>query len=232
MAEVDEKERVNGGGVGGGVYVEADHDESSDHLTLHGVLCALIANVLLPDHTSPVAGESFLNRVKISFFLYLPLIPMASRNSGRHLLHWTRRGSPLRALLVISVGIIMLIALTGVVVFMLFFLAATANAIVISFLMSLAAVGGLLALFFACITAVYIGALVAAIFFITAATLFTIVGVVVAAGWIGFFLTVWLVMKKSMELAKHSLAATGSAISSYSISRHSHSFHAVHETSD
>lgn len=81
-----------------------------------------------------------------------------------------------------QVGTITLISLTGVVVFMLFFLAATVNAIVVSFLMSLAAAGGLLALFFACVTAVYIGALVVAIFFISTATFCTIVGVLVATG--------------------------------------------------
>lgn len=96
MAEVDEKERVNGGR---GVYVEA-----GDKITLHGVLYALIATVLFPAHTSPAAGESLLRRVKISFSHYVPLIPQASRNSGGHLIHWTRRGSPLRALLVISVS--------------------------------------------------------------------------------------------------------------------------------
>lgn len=98
MAEVDGKERVNGRG-GGGVYVEA-----GDHVALHGVLYSLIATILFPEHTSPAVGEPLLRRAKISFSHYVPLIPQASRNSGRHLLHWTRRGSPLRALLVISVS--------------------------------------------------------------------------------------------------------------------------------
>lgn len=96
MAEVDEKERLNGAR---GVYVEA-----GDKITLHGVLYALIATMLFPAHTGPAAGESLLRRVKISFSHYVPLIPQASRNSCGHLIHWTRRGSPLRALLVISVS--------------------------------------------------------------------------------------------------------------------------------
>ncbi|OWM84965.1 uncharacterized protein LOC116202608 [Punica granatum] len=212
MAEADDgKERVNGGVRG--VHVDAD-DGSSHHHTLHGVLYALVATVLFPDRTSPAAGEPFLRRAKISFYCNVPLIPQASRNSAHHLLHWTRGGSPLRALLVISVGTVTLIALTGVVVFMLFFLVATVNAIVISLLMSLAAAGGFLALFFAFVTAVYIGALVVAISFISTATFFTIVGVLVATGWAGFFLTAWLAMKKSVDLAKHSLSATQSAMSS------------------
>lgn len=41
----------------------------------------------------------------------------------------------------------------------------------------------------------------------------------VETGWVGFFWTVWLAMKKSMDLVKHSLSATGSAI--YTVSRYS-----------
>nr|CAD1826565.1 unnamed protein product [Ananas comosus var. bracteatus] len=47
-----------------------------------------------------------------------------------------------------QVGSITLVALTGLLVFMLFFVAATVNAIIISLLVSLAAAGGCLALFF------------------------------------------------------------------------------------
>ncbi|KAK4745145.1 hypothetical protein SAY87_011457 [Trapa incisa] len=216
---MDEKERVTGDR--GVVFVDGCDDKSSHHHTLHGVLYALIATILFPDYTSSASGESLLQRAKISFSDNVPLLPQASRNTGRHLLHWTRRGSPLRALLVISVGTITLIALTGVMVFMLFFLAATVNAIVISLLMSLAAAGGFLALFFACVTAIYIGALGVAIFFISTATFFTIAGVLVATGWIGFFWTVWLATKKSIDLVKHSVSATGSAISMYSVNRYS-----------
>lgn len=101
--KMDEKERVNGDRV---VFGDADDDKSSlhHHHTLHGVVYALIATILFPDHTSPAAGESLLRRAKISFSHNGPLLPQASRNSGRHLLHWTRQGSPLRALLVISVS--------------------------------------------------------------------------------------------------------------------------------
>lgn len=38
-------------------------------------------------------------------------------------------------------------------------------------------------------------------------------------GWIGFFWTLWLAMKRSVGFAKHSLDATGSVISAYSSAR-------------
>ncbi|XP_034706351.1 uncharacterized protein LOC117930008 [Vitis riparia] len=107
----------------------------------------------------PTSNAPLLRRVMISFANNVPLLRQASRNTARHVVHWTRRGSALRALLVISVGTITLLALTGLLVFVLFFLAATFNAIVISLLMFLAVVGGYLALFFACITAICIEAL-------------------------------------------------------------------------
>ena len=65
---------------------------------------------------------------------------------------------------------------------MLFFLAATFNAIVISFLMSLAAAGGFLALFFACITAIYIGALSVAVVVISTATISAIIAALITTG--------------------------------------------------
>jgi len=65
---------------------------------------------------------------------------------------------------------------------MLFFLAATFNAIVISLLMSLAAAGGFLALFFAFLTAIYIGALSVAVFVISTATISATVAVLIVTG--------------------------------------------------
>ena len=81
-----------------------------------------------------------------------------------------------------QVGTITLLALTGLLVFMLFFLAATLNAIIIAFLMSLAAAGGFLALFFACLTAIYIGALSVAVFIISTTTISTMIAVMIATG--------------------------------------------------
>ncbi|TKY56672.1 hypothetical protein E2542_SST21118 [Spatholobus suberectus] len=146
----------------------------------------------------------------------VPLFPEASRNYSRHLLLWSRQGSPLRRLLFISVGIVALVALSGLVVFTLFFLAATINAIFVSLLISLAVAGGFLALFFAFVTAMYIGALSVAIFAISTITFWAVVAIVITAGWVGFFYTVWLVTRKSLGFAKQSLSVTGSAITTYS----------------
>ncbi|XWS75365.1 hypothetical protein CRYUN_Cryun01aG0080800 [Craigia yunnanensis] len=131
-----------------------------------------------------------------------------------------------------KVGTIALLTLTGLFVFMLFFLAATVNAIIISLLISLAAAGGFLALFFACVTAIYIGALSVAAFVISTATISAIVAVLVATGWIGFFWAVWLGTKKSMGLAKHSLCMTGSALSAYSSAWHARRYQELEKVSD
>ncbi|KAH7848591.1 hypothetical protein Vadar_004864 [Vaccinium darrowii] len=215
-----------------GVYAEViengSHKEEKG-VTLYGVLRQLVAEIFFPDPNSSCGSDPFVRRVKGSLSENVPHLRDALRNSGRDVLHWTRRGSPLRALLVVSVGTITLLALTGLTVFMLFFVAATVNAIVISLLMSLAAAGGFLALFFAFMTAIYIGALSVAVFVISAATISAIIAVLITTGWIGFFWTVWLATKKSVELAKHSLTVTGSAVSAYSSARHARRHHHHHE---
>lgn len=195
-------------------------DKCDQEIDLYTVIHRVIVMILYPDPGSSASSNSLLQRIKIVLSENLPLLGEGSRNSGKKLLQWTQRGSPLRALLVISVGTIALLSLTGVLVFMLFFLAATFNAIVISLLMSLAAAGGFLALFFAFLAAIYIGALSVAVFVISTATISSTVAVLIVTGWIGFFWTVWLVTKKSIGVAKHSLTVTGSAISAYSSSRH------------
>ncbi|XP_058748051.1 uncharacterized protein LOC131620886 [Vicia villosa] len=158
-----------------------------------------------PSHTA--------NRIKTSLS---PFIPEASRNYTRRVLLWSRQGSPFRPLLLISVGTIALVALTGLVTFILLLLVATINAIIVSLLISLAVAGGFLALFFALVTATYIGALSVAIFAISTVTFWTTVAIVITTGWVGFLYTVWLVTRKSIGFAKQSLSASGSAISTYS----------------
>ncbi|KAJ3694880.1 hypothetical protein LUZ60_000257 [Juncus effusus] len=165
-------------------------------------------------------GAPIYRRVKSATVEAAPKLREASRNSARDLMTWTRKGSSLRALLVITAGSITLLSLSGLMVFMFFLFAATANAIVISFLVSLAAAGGFLAFFFACLAAVYVGFLSVAIFIISTVTFLTIVGVLIASGWIGFFLVVWYAVRKSMELTKKSVTMTSSAISAYSSARH------------
>ncbi|KAF7816311.1 voltage-dependent L-type calcium channel subunit [Senna tora] len=203
------------------------HPTEKERETLYDVLHRLITSIVFPEsgNTAPL-----LRRIKISVSQNAPLIPEASRNTARDVLLWTRRGSPLRALLVISVGTITLVALTGLIVFMLFFLAATINAILISLLISLAAAGGFLALFFAFVTAIYIGALSVAIFTISTVTFWTVVAILITTGWIGFFWTVWLATKKSFGFAKHSLSVTGSAISTYTAARRAR--HLIHKGED
>ncbi|XP_062107691.1 uncharacterized protein LOC133818683 [Humulus lupulus] len=215
---------------GGGVYVEINSNkrECGDD-TLCTVLRRLISLIFLPDADS---ATPLLQRIKASLAENAPLLPEASSNTARHVLLWTRRGSPLRALLVISVGTITLLALTGLLLFMVFFLVATFNAIVISLLISLAAAGGFLALFLAGVTAIYIGALSIAAFVISATAISTIIAILIATGWIGFFCTVWLATKKSLGVAKHSLSVTSSALSAYSSARHARNLPVEDKASD
>ncbi|KAF8389670.1 hypothetical protein HHK36_024189 [Tetracentron sinense] len=303
--------------------------------TLYSVLHHLFTSIFFPDPNSSSASTSLIQRIKTSVNDNGALLREASRNSSRNLLLWTRQGSPLRALLVISwicrflfctssgqmtkeysqiaialafgrqlalapavlnqlyrdktlpisirsmiepdltedpdgssnppikklvkpsktakvvdskqalfemkrrstrqssfqtvgagtfvvVGTIILLALTGLLIFMLFFLAATINAVVISLLMSLSAAGGFLVLFFACVTAIYIGVLATAMFVISTATISIIIAAIIATGWIGFFLVLWFVANKSIGLARHSLSITGSALSSYTSAQRAH----------
>lgn len=81
-----------------------------------------------------------------------------------------------------QVGTIALLVLTGLLVFTLFFIAATVYVTIISLLVSLAAVGGFLALFFSFVAAIYIGALFVAVFAISTATISAIFAVLIAAG--------------------------------------------------
>ncbi|KAM1658940.1 hypothetical protein ACFX1T_047085 [Malus domestica] len=223
-------------GTNGGVDVDVTDNDGEIHTnreeTLYGIFHHLIVEILFPGSTSAGGAAPLFQRIKTSLAKNGPLLHEASRNSGRNVFLWTRRGSPLRALLVISVGTITLLALTGLLVFMLFFVAATFNAVVISLLLSLAAAGGFLAIFFACVTAIYIGALSVAVFVISATTILTIGAVLIATGWIGFFWIMWLATKKSVGLAKQSLNVTGSAISAYSYGRHARYHSAIGKASD
>lgn len=87
----------------------------------------------------------------------------------------------------------------ALVVFTLFFVAATANAIIISLLISLAVAGGFFALFFLCLTGIYIGALSVAAFVISTATISAIVSVLIASGWLYSALTLILFWNLEMK---------------------------------
>ncbi|XP_047323586.1 uncharacterized protein LOC124927245 [Impatiens glandulifera] len=190
---------------------------SNESATLDDVLRRFVADV----YSSSEQGPLF-QRIKSFLSQNLPLLPEASTNTARNLLLWARHGTPLRALLLASVGTIGVMTLTGLLVFMIFFLAATVNAIVISLLMCLAAAGGFLAMFFTCLVAIYLGALTIAAFVISAATFSALIAALFVTGWLGFFFVVWMIAMKSIDLTKHSLATAGLAISSRSIASQAH----------
>ncbi|AQK52384.1 hypothetical protein ZEAMMB73_Zm00001d050347 [Zea mays] len=167
-ADASARPATNGEAPSGAREVDVGEED-----TLAGVLRSFVDGVWYPD-------EPLLRRLRAASCDAAPRLRGASRNSARDLLEWTRRGSGLRAILVISVGTITLIALTGLLTFMFFLLVATANAIIVSVLMSLAAAGGFLAIFFACLVAVYIGAVSVAIFVISATVISAVVGILVA----------------------------------------------------
>lgn len=84
-----------------GSTVDQKHSSCShSDETLHGVLHRLISMIIFPDTLS----TPLLQRIKISVSENAPRLGDASRNTTQSLLDWTRRGSPLRALLVISVS--------------------------------------------------------------------------------------------------------------------------------
>ncbi|CAO2163308.1 unnamed protein product [Urochloa humidicola] len=209
------KPAANGGEAPSSGARPVDVVDGGEGDTLPGVVRGFVDGVWCPGGDEPLR-----RRLKAASRDAAPRLRGASRNSARDLLEWTRRGSGLRAILVISVGTITLIALTGHLIFMFFLLVATANAVIVSILMSLAAAGGFLAIFFACVVAVYIGAVSVAAFAISATVISAIVGVMIATGWVGFFWMLWFAARKSMDLTKHSIGATSSVIQSYSASRH------------
>ncbi|MFQ6634014.1 hypothetical protein Gotur_012429 [Gossypium turneri] len=147
--------------------------------TLYDVLHRSVS-MILPDASSTESAP-LLQRIKISVSENGPRLGEASRNTGQTLLRWTRRGSPLRALLVISIGSVAFLALTGLLTFMLIFLVATVNAIIVSLLISLAAAGGFLFFSLACVTAIYIGAMSIAALVISIATISAIFAAMIAA---------------------------------------------------
>lgn len=170
---------------------------------------------------NPTQGEGMgvIERTKRAFKDNTPLIKHSARNSTHTLMHWMHQGGLWRAFLVISVGMILLLSLTGLGAFMLIFLAATTNTIIVGLLMSLAAVGGFMVLFFTCLTAIYVGALTIAAFVISVTTLITISAVAVVAGWIGFFWLVFEAIRKGLGFTRSSFMMTTSAIAAMATNR-------------
>lgn len=98
----DDAEKPNGAVV---VEDVGESEEVKQELTLYTIFNRLIAAVFYPD---PESSAPLLQRIKSSLSVNIPLLHEASRNTGRHVIIWARRGSPLRVLLVVSVSIILL----------------------------------------------------------------------------------------------------------------------------
>jgi hypothetical protein len=145
-----------------------------------------------------------------------PRLNKAIGHASGNVMIWMNQGGFWRKLLVSSVGLVLLIALTGFIVFSLFLLIATANAVVVGLLMSASAVGAFTACFFTALTLIYVGVLTAAAFAIGTATVVCAGAVLFVTGWIAFAWVVWQGVKSSMHIAKNSLALTGEAISTMS----------------
>ena len=87
-----------------------------------------------------------------------------------------------KLLVLLQIGTIVILTTIALVVFTLFFVAATANAIIISLLVSLAVAGGFLSLFFLSLSPTYIGALSVAAFVISTVTVSAVVSILFASG--------------------------------------------------
>lgn len=158
-------------------------------------------------------GIPLIHRTRRAFVRKVPILKEVLGDLARDLVRWVHRGGPWLGALVIVVGSILLLALTGLGLFMLFFLAATIYAIIIGLLLSLAIVGGFMAIVFTCLAVFYFGALASAAFVISTTTLLTIAAIVVASGSVACFWFVLQGARKSLNVAKDSLAVTSSALS-------------------
>ncbi|XP_057492444.1 uncharacterized protein LOC130778048, partial [Actinidia eriantha] len=193
---------------------------------------SVVSEIFFPDPASGFGSGPLLRRIKGSLAENIPLLRDALKNTGRDLLLWTRRGTRLRALLVVSVGTVNASGLDRTV-HLHAFLSGSYRQCHCDFSSHVCGSSrGFLALFFAFMTAIYIGALSVAVFVISTATISAIIAVVITTGWIGFFWTVWLATRKSVSLVKHSLTMTGSALSAYSSARHARRYHETDKISD
>uniref|UniRef100_A0A804MN64 Uncharacterized protein n=1 Tax=Zea mays TaxID=4577 RepID=A0A804MN64_MAIZE len=109
-----------------------------------------------------------------------PRLHEACGTAARGLVAWTRRGGAPRCLLVVSVGSVALVALSGLLILVFFVVAAATNAIAFSVVVSLAGAGGFLAVLLAFLAAMYVGAVSVAVFVILATTIATVVAITIA----------------------------------------------------
>ncbi|KAL5201659.1 hypothetical protein ABZP36_036013 [Zizania latifolia] len=99
----------------------------------------------------------------------------ASRNAARRLASWTRQGGAVRALVVVSVGSVALVTLTGLLIVVFVLVAAATSAAAVSVLVSLAALSAFLA-------AAYVAALLVVVFVVSATTAATVIAITIATG--------------------------------------------------
>ncbi|KAG8056659.1 hypothetical protein GUJ93_ZPchr0002g25971 [Zizania palustris] len=118
----------------------------------------------------------------------------ASRNAAGGLASWTRQGGAFRALVVVSVGSVALVTLTGLLIVVFVLVAAATSAAAVSVLVSLAALSAFLA-------AAYVGALLVVVFVVSATTAATVIAITIATGWVAFFWLVWFASRKCVDLA-------------------------------
>ncbi|MCO5600343.1 hypothetical protein L7F22_054454 [Adiantum nelumboides] len=160
-------------------------------------------------------ASSFIHRTRESLWAKSAQFHKTLQHTSSDLALWMQKGSPWRAFVVSTGAIVALLALAGLGTFVLFFLAATLNAVAIGFLASIAAVGAFTALFFSSLVAIYIGALVMAVFLISTITFFCICAALTASGWIAFLWVVWQGLRKATDFVKGLFGFPVSKLPSY-----------------
>lgn len=105
---VNSTEKPNG--VHYPLIIDSDSSESKNipirdeqNITLYDVVRRLYNDIFSSNQTTSYEPNALIFRIRNSVSENLPLLPEASRNTGRDVLLWTRRGSAFRALLVVSV---------------------------------------------------------------------------------------------------------------------------------
>lgn len=95
MAASDDTAKANGEGSDERVVKE----EEAVEVSLVGALRRLLSDLFFPSSSDPL-----LPRLRAAIARNAASVRLGFRNSSQELLRWTRRGSPLRALFVISVS--------------------------------------------------------------------------------------------------------------------------------
>ncbi|XP_066394243.1 uncharacterized protein [Miscanthus floridulus] len=173
----------------------AEDDAFQDQLGGHGALAPPAA----ADVAQPVPRQRFWAWATAR--AAAPRLREACENAARDLVAWTRRGGAPRSLLVVLVGSVTLVVLTGLLIVVFFVVAAATNVIAVSVVVSMVTAGGFLAVLLAFLAAIYIGALSIAVFVISVTTIATVVAITIATGWVAFFWFVWFTATECLSLA-------------------------------